>query len=125
MYINWTGIPGSVCDKKKYNQHLHIYMNKAHSIASQGSEWGLGKSRLIVRYSSSSNSRNQRYCPFYSEKRNFKKRKMRSMCCLTARNIIFVGKIILNFVWVLTRTSRIISSLIFRKLLLSSYGISE
>ena len=29
-YINWTGIPGSVCDKKKYNQHFHIYMNKAH-----------------------------------------------------------------------------------------------
>ena len=29
-YINWTGIPGSVCDKNKYHQHLHVFMKKAH-----------------------------------------------------------------------------------------------
>ena len=28
-YINWTGIPGSICIKHKYNQHLHSYLSGA------------------------------------------------------------------------------------------------
>ena len=43
-YINWTGIPGSVCEKNKYHQHLHVFMN-----------------------------RNQRYCNFCTQNHNTNK----------------------------------------------------
>ena len=100
-YINWTGIPGSICIKNKYDQHLHSYLSELSSTTSRGSEWGLGKLKLIV-FTFTTLTETNGIVLFVLEITIATLWKMKSTCCFTARNMTFVARNILNCFWVLT-----------------------
>ena len=68
-YINWTGIPGSVCDKNKYHQHLHVFMNRAHFYNLTRFRTGAWKIKVNSIHLHHIN-RNQRYCSFCTQNHN-------------------------------------------------------
>ena len=68
-YINRTGIPGSVCEKNKYHQHLHVFMNKAHFYnltRFRTGAWKLKVNSIHLHHI----IRNQRYCIFCTQNHN-------------------------------------------------------
>ena len=73
-YINWTDIPGSICIKNKYKQHLHSYLSGAQFYNLTRFN-GTVLFVLIITITTLW--------------------KTKSMCCFTARNMTFVGKSIL------------------------------
>ena len=65
-YINWTGIPGSICIKNKYNQHLHSYLSGAqfyNLTRFRMGAWKINVNSIDLHHINI----NQRYCSFCAE----------------------------------------------------------
>ena len=67
-YINWTGIPGSICIKNKYNQHLHSYLSGAQFY--NLTRFRMGAWTIKVNSIHLHINRNQRYCSFCAGNHN-------------------------------------------------------
>ena len=68
-YINWTGIPGSICIKNKYKQHLHSYLSGAQFYNLTRFRMGAWKIKANSIHLHHIN-RNQRYCSFCADNHN-------------------------------------------------------